>query len=202
MQLRIAAHRQGAEALRRAVWVPVGCDPELHASAGLPKRWDVAFIGTEGGVPRKLLLQALRERYPNSLITHAPHTELGRIYGQARVGFNYSIGNDINMRMFEVLAAGTLLITNQLSHDDLDTLGLRDREQLVLYRRPMDLFGLIDRYLEQEQEREAIAARGREAVLQGHTYADRLKQIGQLAAARLGVKLMGQTVEQQSCACS
>jgi hypothetical protein len=79
--LLCCAHRDGAERLPNAVWVPVGCDAELHGpktGAG-DKRWDVAFVGTEGGVPRKFYLQALRERYANSFIGHAPHTELGAI---------------------------------------------------------------------------------------------------------------------------
>ena len=68
------AQREGARRLRNGAWVPHACDPELHGKRPLPKRWDVAFVGTEGGVPRKFYLQALRERYANSFIGHAPHT--------------------------------------------------------------------------------------------------------------------------------
>lgn len=185
--LLCCAHRDGAERLPNAVWVPVGCDVELHGRKPLDKWWDVAFVGTEGGVPRKFYLQALRERYPRHFIGHAPHTELGAIYSRAKIGFNYSIRQDINMRMFEILAGGALLITNGLAHDDLARLGLREGEHLAIYRRPRELFERIEHYLEREREREDIALRGMQQVHQHHTYRHRLEQILQLAADRLGV---------------
>ena len=187
--LLCCAHRDGAERLPNAVWVPVACDVELHGRKPFDKRWDVAFVGTEGGVPRKFYLQALRERYPNSFIGHAPHTELGAIYSRAKFGFNYSIRQDINMRMFEILAGGALLVTNGLAHDDLAMLGLREGEHLAVYRRPRELFERIEHYLEHEREREAIALRGMQQVHQHHTYRHRLQQILQTAEARLGVRL-------------
>ena len=182
-------HRSGAERLANAVWVPVACDAALHGMKPLPKRWDVAFIGTEGGVPRKFYLQALRERYPNSFIGHALHTDLGAIYSQAKIGFNYSIRQDINMRMFEILCSGTLLLTNHLSHDDLMRLGLRDREHLVTYRRPAEAFSLLDSYLQHDRERQTIALAGMTHVQREHTYRHRLQQMCQLAHARLGVRV-------------
>lgn len=181
-------HRPGARALANGAWVPAACDPALHGKQALPKAHDVAFIGTEGGIPRKFYLQALRERYPNSVIRHAPHTDLGRLYSQARIGFNYSIRNDVNMRMFEIMASGTLLITNRLSHDELEQLGLRDGEHLVCYDRPAHLFELIDTHLKHDEAREAIAQRGMEHVLGHHTYVHRLTQILSLAEQRLGVR--------------
>ncbi|MBI3088496.1 MAG: glycosyltransferase family 1 protein [Candidatus Omnitrophica bacterium] len=198
-------HRQGAERLSNAVWVPVACDPALHGMHPLPKRWDLAFIGTEGGVPRKFYLQALRERHPDSFIGHAPHTELGALYSQARIGFNYSIRDDLNMRMFEILASGTLLVTNRLSHDDLGRLGLRDREHLVLYRSPQELYALLDYYLHQDREREAIARQGMAAALGAHTYRHRLVQMLRDVEGRLGIRGLAphqSTAEASLCASS
>ena len=197
------AHRKGAEALANGVWVPVACDPELHGTHPLPKRWDVACVGTEGGVPRKFYLQALRERYANSFIGHAPHTELGAIYSQARIGFNYSIRDDVNMRVFEILCSGTLLVTNRLPHDDLTRLGLREGEHLVTYRRPQELFERIDSYLARDQEREAIGLRGMHHVQRHHTYHHRLQQILQAADERLGIRLLrgsSSDIEAPTCA--
>lgn len=180
------AQRSGAQRLPNGAWVPLGCDPAAHAASPSPRRWDVGFIGTDGGVPRKFYLQALRERYPNSMIGHAPHTELGRIYGQSAVGFNYSIRGDVNMRMFEVLCSGTLLLTNRLPHEDLGLLGLRDGEHFVSYRSPTELFDRIDYYLARDVERQAIAARGRAEAMRRHTYRHRLQQMLSLASQRLG----------------
>jgi len=168
---RAAAERLGGE------WLPFGCDPQLQAVAPNAARYDIGFVGNDGGVPRKFYLQALRERYPRSVIGTAPHTELGAIYSHSSIGFNYSIANDVNMRMFEVLASGALLVTNALSHDALERLGLRDGEHLVLYRRPQELFQRIDDFLAHPAARRAIADRGRQLVLTTHTYTHRMQHV-------------------------
>ena len=196
------AHRNAAESLPNGVWVPVACDPQLHRGAVESKRWDVAFVGTEGGVPRKFYLQALRERYPTSFIGHAPHTELGTIYSQAKVGFNYSIRDDVNMRMFEVLCSGALLVTNRLTHDDVERLGFHDREHLITYRTPRELFEVIDRSLQRDDEREAIARRGMARAGQHHTYVHRLQRILELMAGRRRScsSALGKSLEVSPCA--
>jgi hypothetical protein len=171
------AQAAAARRLPNAAWLPLAADLELHAGPARARDWDVAFVGTDGGTPRKFYLQALRERYPSGWIGAAPHTQLGPLYGRAKIGFNYAIAEDVNMRVFEVLAAGALLVTNALAHDDLARLGLVERRHLVCYRRPEELFPLIDHYLEHPTEREAVARAGAEAVRAGHTYAHRLRQL-------------------------
>ena len=140
--------------------------------------YDIAFVGNDGGVPRKFYLQELRERYPNSFIGRAPHTEMAEIYGLAKVGFNYiectsPLNDMICMRVFEVLAAQRLLVANALGAGDYEALGLRDRQELVLYRHPRELFEVLDYYLQHEDEREQIAAAGHRCVLARHTYRHR-----------------------------
>ncbi|MBI3324806.1 MAG: glycosyltransferase [Candidatus Omnitrophica bacterium] len=171
-------HLAGARRLRGAAWLPVACDPQIHGwRRSGEAAYDVAFVGTEGGLPRKFYLQALRERYPRSLIGPAPHTEMAGIYGRSRVAFNYSIAADVNMRMFEATAAGALLVTNALRGEELARLGFEDRRHLVLYRSPNELLDVIGYYLEHEAQREAIAAAGQAFVLARHTYADRMRQL-------------------------
>ncbi|MBI4341312.1 MAG: glycosyltransferase family 1 protein [Candidatus Omnitrophica bacterium] len=181
-------HRDAAERLRNGLWLPVACDAQVHQSPpGLARGRDVAFIGTSGGVPRKFFLQALRERYPNSFIGAADYREMGTIYGAARVGFNYSIAGDLNMRVFEVMAAGSLLVTDALPSGDLSRLGFEDRRHLVLYRTPSEAFKMIDHYLAHPTERQAIASAGQRLALAEHTYAHRLKTLLSTVQQRLGV---------------
>ena len=180
-------HRDAAQRLAGAEWLPVACDPALHAGVAHAPVWDVAFVGTDGGVPRKFYLQALRERYPNSSIGGADYRHMGSIYGKARIGFNYSIAHDVNMRIFEILAAKRLLLTNALPHDDLRRLGLEDRRHLLLYRSPEELFRLIDHHLAHPEEGRAIAEAGAGVVQARHTYAHRLEQLLATVSKRLGV---------------
>lgn len=189
------AHRRGAGQLSNGVWVPLGCDSQLHGRQPGSRDLDLAFVGTEGGIPRKIYLQALRERYPNSWLQDAPHTDMGTIYSRARIGFNYSIRDDVNMRVFEILASGTLLLTNRLSHDELECLGLREGEHYVAYRSPGELIDLIAYYLAHPTEREGIAAAGMAVALERHTYAHRVRQIIALVRERLKIVVPGVHVE-------
>ena len=200
--LVFCCHRTSVMKLPGAEWLPVACDPELHGTEACDPVWDIAFVGTEGGVPRKFYLQALRERYPNSFIGHADYTRMASIYGRARVGFNYSIANDVNMRIFEVLAAGALLITNALRGDDLRQLGLEDRRHLVLYRSPQELLERIAYYLAHPQERQTIAQAGSGLIRQRHTYVHRMEQLLRSVSQRLGVPVHGVTTEAVSCVSS
>ena len=184
------AQREGAERLQRetdvvAEWLPLGCDPELHAAPGGERTLDLAFIGTDGkrGL-RPKLLRLLRRRYPCAFIGQAPHTELGRLYGSAKIGFNCSIQNDVNMRMFEVMAAGALLVTNQIVDNGIDEL-FREGEHYVMYRSGVDLLTVIDRYLAREEERGVIAKAGCQLVLSRHAYDRRAVRLLALASARL-----------------
>ena len=187
--LVFCCHRDGAERLG-AEWLPVACDPDLHAAAPRERDLDVAFVGTDGGVPRKFYLQALRERYPNSAIGTADYTQLALRYGRARIGFNYAIANDVNMRVFEVLASGALLVTNALPHDDLARLGLEEEAHYAAYRSPRELFARIDEALAHPEERCRIAEAGREAALSRHTYRRRMERLLSVVEARLGVRML------------
>ena len=180
-------HREGAGRLG-AEWLPVACDPELHGSAGQVRELDLAFVGTDGGIPRKFYLQAMRERYPNSAIGAADYTQIAQRYGRARIGFNYSIANDVNMRIFEVLAGGALLVTNALPHDDLRQLRLDEQTHYVAYRSPQELFERIDHALARPEECQRLAAAGRETALGRHTYRHRMEELLRVVETRLGVR--------------
>ncbi len=191
-----------ARRLPGAEWLPVACDPVFHGPVDGSPVWDVAFVGTDGGIPRKFFLQALREKYPNSFIGKAEYTQLGAIYSKARVGFNYSITGDANMRIFEILAANTLLVTNASESEDLSALGFEDRRHLVFYKSPNELFDLIDYYLAHSDERDLIGRTGGEFVRKRHTYACRLEQLLAKISERLGIAGLLTTSHSPTCVSS
>ena len=200
--LVFCCQRAGAERLRGAEWLPPACDWDVHGYRLMPVRLDVAFVGTEGGTPRKFFLQAIRERYPNSYVGGAEYVDITSWYSQAKIGLNYAIKEDVNMRVFEVMAARALLVTNALRLDDFHRLGFEDRRHLVLYHTPREAFDVIDHYLHHDEERLAIAQAGQDAVQQRHTYVHRMQQLFARVAARLGVTVGPDTAETRSCASS
>lgn len=153
-------------------WLPHACDTELTGDAGVERKLDIAFVGNDGGNPRKFLLQEMRERFPNSYIGNAAHTDITGLYSSAKLGFNYSIGNDINMRIFEVTSCGAMLLTSHIQGNGFDKL-FTDKRDLVTYKSPKEIFPMIEYYLKNDSERKAISAAGRALTISGHTYLKR-----------------------------
>ena len=182
---------EAAQRLPRAHWVPLGCDPQIHAAPPTPRRHDLAFVGNDGGVPRKFYLQELRERYPNSVIGKAAYTDMAARYAQAKIGFHYiectsPLKDHVSMRVYEILCSGTMLLANALARGAFERVGLRDREHLVVYQSPSELFALIEYYLNHADERERIAAAGRACVIQRHTYQQRAASIAAILQNAIG----------------
>ncbi|MFN8388684.1 MAG: glycosyltransferase [Bdellovibrionota bacterium] len=95
------------------------------------------------------------------------------VYPRSQIVVNQNVGTDLNFRVFEALMAGALLVTPRAS-DGLNEL-FEDGRDLVTYENGNveEATALILKYLVQEKEREEIAARGRQKVLQLHSPAVR-----------------------------
>jgi 2-polyprenyl-3-methyl-5-hydroxy-6-metoxy-1,4-benzoquinol methylase len=181
------AQRDGAEGLRKegiasAVWLPLGCDPEIHRRHEVPKTLDICFVGTVFSGQREDLLRLLQQHFPRMFIGRAYFEDMARTYSSSRLVFNRSIRNDLNMRVFEALACGSLLLTNDLSANGQSRL-FRDGQHLAAYTNPEEMLDKVRFYLKREQVREAIAAAGREEVLARHTYRHRMEAILRAVAA-------------------
>jgi GT2 family glycosyltransferase/glycosyltransferase involved in cell wall biosynthesis/SAM-dependent methyltransferase/Flp pilus assembly protein TadD len=181
-----AAQRDGAEQLRadgieHVEWLPLACNPRFHRHHDLPKLHDVCFIGALAPGERQRLLKLLQGEFERVHVGHAYWEEMARVYSQSRIVFNRSIANDVNMRVFEAVACGSLLVTNDLADNGLEDL-LRNGEHLVTYRDDAELLERVRYYLAHEGEREAIARRGMEEAHAGHTYRHRMQRILEVAA--------------------
>jgi 2-polyprenyl-3-methyl-5-hydroxy-6-metoxy-1,4-benzoquinol methylase len=179
--LVFAAQRDGADRLRQggiasASWLPLACDPGIHRRHDVPKEWDVCFVGNLFPGPRQELLELIRERFPTTFVGRRYFEDMARTYSASRVVFNRSIRNDINMRVFEALACGSLLVTNDLRENGQEELFLAG-EHLVTYAGAEDLLDRIAFYLRHEESRERIAAAGREVALARHTYRHRMETL-------------------------
>lgn len=180
--LIFCAQKSGAQKLKRdtgidAVWVPIGCDPEKHRDLKIVRKFDIAFVGTEGkDNPRGAILRQLARRYPNSFIGRAQSGLMSNIYSSAKIGFNYSINNDINMRMFEVLSCGALLITNRITGNGFEELFV-DGTNAVVYKDRRDLFNKVDYFINNREQRQAIASEGHRLAVSEYTYSKRLTRM-------------------------
>ncbi|MBM3254270.1 MAG: glycosyltransferase [Candidatus Omnitrophica bacterium] len=191
--LVFCAHKDGADRLKKdkvadAVWLPVACAPAIHKKLTIQKRFDLGFVGTEGKKSkRKALLDFIKKKYPDSFIGRTEYTKISEIYSASKIGFNYSINNDINMRMFEIMSCGTMLLTNAIKRNGFEDL-FKNGIHLVTYKTKRELKRFIDYYLTNEEEREKIALAGYEHVINNHTYLYRLNFMLSVIKERLSKK--------------
>ncbi len=176
-----AAQRNGAEHLKRAgiasaQWLPLACDPVFHRKHDLAKSLDICFVGHVFPGIRAELLERLSRRFSNHFIGQKFLEQMAMTYSAARTVFNRSIKNDINMRVFEALACGSLLVTNDLRENGQEDL-FRDGVHLSTYHDADDLIDKVVWYLQHASIREQIAAAGRAEVLAKHTYRHRIELI-------------------------
>jgi GT2 family glycosyltransferase/2-polyprenyl-3-methyl-5-hydroxy-6-metoxy-1,4-benzoquinol methylase len=181
-----AAQRDGVAALRQAGitsarWLPLACDPDIHRKHDVAKQYDVAFVGNVFPGPREEFLDLIRRKYRNAFIGQCYFDDMAKTYSAARTVFNRSITNDVNMRVFEALACGSLLLTNDLTENG-QTEMFRDGVHLATYRDADDLLDKLAYYLKREALREKIAAAGAAEAASRHTYRHRMERL--LSAAQ------------------
>lgn len=188
-----------------ACWLPMACDPELHHPVAVSEEdrarygADVAFVGSY--YPwRAELLSALPgvdlgiwgpgwERLPSDSPLHASrrgaHTPPGswiKIYACSKVVLALHNGgaagpypvHQASPRVFEALGCGAFVIAD--SQRDVRSL-FEDAKHLVVFRDAQDLRNKVSFFLSNDDARRSIAAAGRRAVLQHHTYVRRVASL-------------------------
>lgn len=158
-------------------WLPPGCDPEIHSSHDLLKKYDVGFVGslTSNNPRRTELLQILSEQ----VNLHAERcflNDMARVFSASKIVFNSALSNDLTMRIFEAMSTGSLLVTD-LAWNSGQNILFRDGEDYAVYRHDDLLSDTVQFYLDNEELRERIGARGRQLVHAAHTFSHRAEDL-------------------------
>lgn len=162
--------------IEKVEWLPLACDPEVHGKQNVEKRHDIGFVGSIlPTLPRR---KQLLDELARSFNVHTDRKfmeEMTRVFCESRIVFNNAVRNDLNMRVFEALCSGSLLITDDAPNSGLKEL-FEDGKHLAIYKdeRIVDTAG---HYLRNPQEAERIAENGRQEVLARHTYDHRAEQL-------------------------
>jgi hypothetical protein len=159
-------------------WLPLACDPETHSVPGLPRTIDVSFVGQMSAPEserHKVLTRVLSRFQTNDYHRFHSPKEMGATYSRSKIVFNKSVQGDVNMRFFEGLASGALLVTDRIGNG-LEEIGEHGKH-FVVYETAEEAIELIEYYLAHDAEREEIAARGQALALAEHTYSARLRTI-------------------------
>jgi len=157
------------------------------------RTFEVGWVGRLRGAPyearRRILPQLAAQFAMNDWNRSYSMEESAGIYRQSKIIVNISRDDypqDANMRVYEAMAAGALLMTH--APTDLLTLGFVEGEHFIGYRDETEIVPAVRRFLADEAARARITSAARELVLAQHTYDARVKALLDFIAAN-GSKL-------------
>lgn len=169
-----------AAGILNAEWLPFAFDTTLDDPAPQERRYDVGFVGSldqpATQAERRHVLGLLEARYRMNDYRRAVYgTEMLNAYRQSRIVVNIPVPGGFNMRTFEALAGGALLLTKAVGNGQAEL--FQDGVHLVTYRDTDDLLAKVEYYLRHDRERKEIAAAGRREILSRHTYLHRAEHV-------------------------
>ncbi len=167
------------DGVRSVYWLPLACEPSIYPGESLTRKWDIAYVGSSDPLVhpvRHQLLDALSKSFPKLWRGRASVQEMGRVYSQSHLVFNKSLNNDINMRFFEAMGSGAVLLTDPVSNNGVDEL-FQKNEHYFEYHDKEELLELVKKLLSDPGKLEKLGAASKAWVLKNHTYAHRVQNI-------------------------
>ncbi len=155
---------------------------DLFCKPSVDRIFDVGSVGRTHAYnqsTRRRVLAALSEKFRlNDWEKFHGFEEMAEAYRHSKIVVNVTrddFPQDANMRAFEAMAAGCLLITPVPT--ELTAIGFQENVHFVPYRHEYEIMGLVSEYLCQNEKRERIATAGRIKVLAEHTYDNRAAEL-------------------------
>jgi hypothetical protein len=159
----------------KSFYLPLACDPERHKRiSGVSQQYDIGFLGNDTYPERRTLLEQLQCNFNVLRDTAEPGIPYSTKLSGCKIIFNRSLSQDVNMRFFEAISIGRLLLTDYLpAQDDFAVIG----EHYDTYKDFEDLKNKVKKYLKEDKLREKIATDGADHMHKNHTYKHRLLSV-------------------------
>ncbi len=168
-----------------AHFIPHAIEPPLFLSEEPGRVFDIGWVGQSRGplyrTRERLLPELSRSFRMNDWRRRHEPQEMARVYRQSRIVVNIArddFPQDANMRAFEAMAAGALLLTSLPT--ELSQIGFEDGVHFVGFHREVEIAPLVRKYLLEESARQRIAELARDKVLREHSYDRRVETILEL----------------------
>jgi Glycosyl transferases group 1 len=166
----------------KAICLPHAIEASLFKGKELEQIYDVGWVGRLDGKyysVRRRCIEKLNSSFKmNDINRHYTPEEMAIVYQQSKIVVNLSRDDylqDANLRCFEVMASGALLITHKPT--ELAQIGFIEGVHYVTYQRESDINKIVRFYLDNEASRQAITSAARNFVLNEHTYDSRVQTI-------------------------
>ena len=166
-------------------FIPHAIETSLFHGEESGRVFEIGWVGQTRGPlyrTRERLLPVLSRSFRmNNWTMHHEPEEMARIYRQSKFVVNIArddFPQDANLRTFEAMAAGALLLTSLPS--ELAQIGFEDGVHYVGFRKEAEIVPLVRKYLLEESARRRIAEVARDKVLREHSYDRRVETILEL----------------------
>lgn len=137
------------------------------------RRYDVSFVGGRVDGKKKILPNAIEKLEKMGIKTlfctnkRFIYGEMIDVYQNSKIVINESTKQlDLNLRVFEAMISGAMLLTNDCKND-IDKL-FQNKKHLAFYNDEQDLIDKVKYYLKNYNERIAIEKNGYEEVRKNH----------------------------------
>jgi hypothetical protein len=190
-----------SDGLQQVHWLPLGFAPELMPSSMPARTIDIAYVGSNNVVAnpqRHVLLSALQREFSSTRFGPATPQEMGGIYASARMVFNRSVKNDVNMRFFEAAGSGAVLVTGPVVDNGVEAL-FEEGKHYVVYHDEASLLNVVRDLLADPARCATMGETARQHVLACHTYCHRAASL--LKVAEQSKKLPAPHPEDYFSAC-
>lgn len=165
-----------------AFLLPYAVRREFFDGPELTREFELGWVGQTSGLIYRRRAMWL-PRFANSFRTNDffrrySLEEVADVYRRSRIVVNINRDDypqDANLRVFEVLASGALLLTSLPS--ELTDLGFQEGVHFIGYHNENEIIPLVRKLLGDEPTRARIAAAARAKTLAEHTYDSRTAQL-------------------------
>ncbi len=164
-------------------WIP-GLNYNLRPRPlSMDAKKQAIFVGQTGAYHpyRRALFEKAKGLDLPLEVRTAPSEVAVTLYSKNAISLNCSLNGDLNLRVFEILGSGGLLLTDRLSEDSGLYRIFEDGKEILSYLSLCELREKIVYYLEHEEERLAIRQAGFDKLRANHTPAIKRRQLMDLA---------------------
>lgn len=153
----IASHLRQVQSKTKCFWLPLcypySTDKIKRNKSQVP--FDIVFVGRwgKGFEERTRLIELLKDQYNDKFFAITDYCNMEEYLRQGFISFNRSVADDMNFRVFETLANGVELVTNDVP--DLHLInGLTSK--INIYHNDQELLDMCDSILDGEIENDVI----------------------------------------------
>ena len=158
-------------------WLPHAVDPDIFKPMPyITKQYDIGYVGYKNDKREKA------EKILNEYMKFKQYASVWawtacRSLNELKIGFNISVEDDINMRVFESMCCGIPLLTNKIKNNGFEDLFGDNEEFCLTYDNDLEMKEKAVRLLANPELRNILGNKGRNHVLVNHTYRNRINTI-------------------------